>query len=371
MSIRAFGQRPLRRVFRCGAVAAALVLAACGGEEAPEATGAHLTIDYFGDTDVVGFHVTVERVPCGPGDAFEPSVQSFDVDLLDGIMPGMVRLLEQRLHPESRHLGSDLFLSLAPGCYGIEFAPASSFGPGGFVPSADCQVTRTPDDSPVVVEDGRTAEPPLLISQCIGDEQGAIDTPVALNTPPVVAVELEGNKFAYECQPVTVCATATDDNDDPIELVWSRVRGQAPFASAVGEMELVGFEGGRRIWRQCITITNRFVDEYDWQVTAYDLGKRDNATVRIESLVAPATSHFTLEFPLYVNWVEDPLCYDAAGALVLAEGVAPIERAAGCGLTTTAEYYCSAMFEARSPGSRAFTCPGGVFDPTAVYPDCE
>lgn len=371
MSIRDRIQKPARLALRCGAVAAALSLAACGAETEGDTTGANLTIDYFGDTDVVGFHVTVERVACAPGEAFEPSVQSFDIDLLDGIMPGMVSLLEQRLHPESRHLGSDLFVTLEPGCYAIEFAPASGFGPDGFEPSADCQVARTAEGSPVVVENGRTAEPPVLVSQCAGDERGAIDTPVALNTPPVVDVEIEGNKFAYECQPLTVCATATDDNDDPIELVWNRVRGHAPFDAEVGPMEVVGFEAGRRIWRQCITITNRFVDDYDWQVTAYDLGKRNNQTVRVESLVAPATSHFSLEFPLYVNWVEEPLCYDADGELVLAEGAAPIERAPGCQYTTTEEYYCGAMFENRSPGSRQFTCPDGVFDPTAIYPDCE
>lgn len=359
------------RIIRTATISvASLALVACGAEtETEQVTGANLTIDYFGDTDVIGFQVTVDRVACAPGEAFEPSTEQFDINLLDGVMPGMVSLLEQRLAQDTRHLGSDLFVSLDPGCYDITFAPASGFEP--FVPSADCQVTGTADDAPVVVENGSTAEPPLLISQCIGDERGALDTPVALNTPPVVDVEIEGSKFAYECQPLTVCATATDDNDDPIELVWSKVRGHNPFDSEVGPMELIGFESGHRIWRQCLTVTNRFVGDYDWSVTAYDLGKRGNQTVRIEALVAPATSHFSLEFPMFVNWVEEPLCYDGAGDLVLAEGVAPIERAAGCGYTTSEEYYCGDMFERRSPGSRAFTCPDGEFDPTAVYPDCD
>lgn len=364
----------LRNIVKTLAFAgAATALSACGGPEVTDGaeTGANLTLDYFGDTDVVGFHMTLTRVACDANDAFEPATLEFNVDLLDGIMPGKVQLLEQRLNPASRHLGSDLFVSLDPGCYDIEAAPASAFDGDDWTPSEDCQVASTAADAPVNVQNGRTAEPPLLISQCVGDELGALDTPVALNVPPIVSVEILGNKFAYECQPLEVCATAWDENDDPIELTWNKDSGPNPFSVNTGDLELIGYESGHRIWRQCTTITNRFVGNYDWTVTVYDLGKRGGATVRMEDLVAPATSRFSLQFPTFVNWIEDPLCFDDAGDLVLAPGADPIERAAGCNYTTSEEYYCSNMFEQASPGSRALVCPGGDFDPAALYPDCN
>ncbi len=53
-------------------------------------TGAALTVDYFGDTDVVGFHFQVEAVACDAYPDVSPVALAFLVDLVDGIFPGQI-----------------------------------------------------------------------------------------------------------------------------------------------------------------------------------------------------------------------------------------------------------------------------------------
>ncbi|MFM2248626.1 MAG: hypothetical protein RL071_4701, partial [Pseudomonadota bacterium] len=141
-------------------------------------TGAALTVDVYGQSDVVGFYIEVERIACDASDAFTPLLISGQVDLIDGMVPGQIALVEQVLDPESRHLASDLFVALPPGCYRALAAPASALGAdGAWTPSADCAAAEAEG---LRVEDGRTTEQTLL-SQCVGDAVGALDTLVTLN----------------------------------------------------------------------------------------------------------------------------------------------------------------------------------------------
>ncbi|HHO53962.1 MAG TPA: hypothetical protein ENK18_24600, partial [Deltaproteobacteria bacterium] len=184
-------------------IALSATVVACGQSEPVESptevgeTGASLTVDYFGDTDVVGFHFTVERVACDAGDSFVPETIEANVDLVDGIFPGMISLVEQVLDADSRHLGSDFFLTLEPGCYDVTATPAASIDGDDWVASADC---ATASAEGVEVLGGQTTETTLL-SQCVGDPIGALDTLVLLNHPPSFDLEID-EKFNYECEPV-------------------------------------------------------------------------------------------------------------------------------------------------------------------------
>ena len=179
-----------------------------------ESTGAMLSVDYFGDTDVVGFHFNIERVACDAADAFTPFTVEANVNLVDGIFPGMIDLVEQTLDPDSRHLGADLFATLEAGCYDVMAPPAQEVSQDDFMPPVDC---GTASIDGVEVRDGTTSEV-TLISQCMGDENGALDTLVTLNHPPVVDVYFptddrdgdgyandDDSKFAYECEPAEAC----------------------------------------------------------------------------------------------------------------------------------------------------------------------
>jgi hypothetical protein len=128
-------------------------------------TGALLSADILGGTDVIGFHYVVERTTCS-GEAIDPWVEAFNVNLVDGYLPGGVDVIEQSFDPDSRHLAADLFFSLDAGCYEIQAHPARAMDGDAWTPSDQCSVATTP--SPVEIVDGQTTEGILLISQCNG-----------------------------------------------------------------------------------------------------------------------------------------------------------------------------------------------------------
>ena len=156
--------------------AAALALATLVGgcvDQAPEqddaaglGSGALLSVDTVGFTDVVGFHFTIDRVACDAADTFHPMRIEADVDLLDLVLPGDFELLDHQADEESRALAADLFVPLQPGCYRVDAYPASDFVASGWVPSDDC-APSTADD--VAVLDGLSEEV-VLISQCQNDD---------------------------------------------------------------------------------------------------------------------------------------------------------------------------------------------------------
>lgn len=341
-------------------------------------TGALLSMDYFGGSDVVGFHFEIERVACDAADAFSPLSVEANVDLVDGIFPGQIELVEQVYDETSRHLGADLFQTLPAGCYDVTAAPASAIDGDDWTPSADCSVASAEGAE---VLDGATTEV-TLISQCVGDENGALDTLVTLNHPPVVSIDFptedrngdgiangDDGKFNYECEPVEVCATIYDEDDDPIEIDWQVTPASGVFSFTEGDLEVIGFENGHRVWEQCVEVVTQVTDSYDVTFTAWDLGYESGSLVRIESLVAPESSHDDMVFPIHTNWAEEPLCFDGSGNLVPAEGV-DIHREAGCAYVDAEDYYCSGAY-AVDPDVARFLCDGTDLIEERLYPDCD
>ncbi len=389
-------------------VVAGLAACATSSNEQPqvEETGAALSVDYFGDTDVVGFRFTVTEVAC-PGESVGNfGSKSFDVDLVDGIFPGNVSLDGMQFDNDSRHLGADLFVSLPAGCYDVVAQPVSSFdgadcnaistqavadgGAPDVCPSGDCSVASVDG---VKVEDGLTTETAPLISQCVGDPIGALDVLVLLNHPPQVKVAFDDGeeKFAYECEMLKVCATAFDVDDDPIEFVWEAPVephhlfkfGPDLTVDAVKFGNVVGFEDGHRIWESCVEVTPQFTEEYELKVTVFDLLK--DGTGRIEDTLDPGatpnTSNDFLSFPLYVNWIEDPLCFDDKGKLVPAEGT-DIDRpytnkdgTGACWITPAEKYYCGFACGYGDPlkpncDVQEYVCDDGNLIEEKLYPEC-
>ena len=58
------------------------------------------------------------------------------------------------------------------------------------------------------------------------------------------------------------------------------------FDFSEGDLEVIGFEKGHRVWEQCVTVTHQWTHTYDWRVTAWDLGWKDGAVSGIEDLLA-------------------------------------------------------------------------------------
>ena len=346
------------------------VIGACldqGEGKGAAGTGALLSVDYFGQSDVVGFYFEIERVACDAGEAFVPERRSFTVDLVDGIFPGQVSLIEQTYDAETRHLGADLFTALSPGCYDLIAAPASDVRGEDWSPSADCSTARADG---LRVFDGRTTEA-TLISQCEGDARGALDTLVTLNhTPDLVlryaTTDRDGDGLVNdadpgqlgECTPVEVCATVIDANDDPVELQWARSGAAREHSFAEGPMQLVGYDDGHRIWEQCATLVNRTSGESVVQATAWDLGLQDGRSVRMEALLAElgsgGLSRDQEQLTLSTRFESEPLCFSREGVLGPRPDVVN-PRVAGCAATDPEVFYCG----------------GGETDPVLVDQLCE
>lgn len=84
-----------------------------------------------------------------------------------------------------------------------------------------------PVDTNVVV-DGQTTTEVALVSQCLTADRGGVDVVISLNQAPIITlVELSPSRYIDECETLTVTATATDANGDPLSHDWSVASGPA------------------------------------------------------------------------------------------------------------------------------------------------
>lgn len=363
-----------------------------------QGTGALLSLDYFGDTDVVGFAFQVEEsseVGCTlTGQGLDD--QTFFVNLTDGIFPGMIDLVEDYFDPDTRHLGSDLFATMDPGCYDITATPlkkvptsvaAYEASKSDYV-TEDCSTSSTKG---VDVVAGKTTEAEL-ISQCVGDGPGALDTLVLINHPPTLSIDTF-EKFNYECEITRMCATGYDINDDPVEFVWSKEGGTGTtkgdgkdynITKVTGYPKIIDMEDGHRVWQDCRDIWVKYTDSHDFDVTIYDLdtdGKRIED--KLEDWGVPsdeAVSSFTMNVPWHVNWIEYPKCFDGDGKLVEADGVdIDLPATSVCKPTSDEEYYCDKNNKYKVDADvRKHLCEDSNSDgkldkliPAALYPECD
>jgi len=155
-----------RAALLCALAAGCLDTAPPEAEDGVRGSGALLSVDTVGFTDVVGFHFTIDRVACDASETFHPMRIEADVDLLDIILPGDFELLDHQSDEETRALAADLFVPLDPGCYEVDAYPARDFPASGWVPSEDCSPATASD---VNVLDGLSEEV-VLISQCQGED---------------------------------------------------------------------------------------------------------------------------------------------------------------------------------------------------------
>jgi len=345
-----------------GILSAVLVGCAASQDEegfALERTGANLYVDYFEDTDAVGFHYEVQRVACFSGEAFEPEEITFNVDLSLGVFPEDVEVVELTADTDSRHQGAALFLSLDPGCYDVVAVPFSKIDGDDWTPSYDC---TSVDAEGVAVDEMQTTEV-LLLSRCVGDTLSSLSTKVASNTPPTIDGTIPPQENE-ECGPVEVCAAVFDIDDDPLSVAW-QVGDDATVTPA--PLVLVGYENGYRLWDACAEIVTDVAGAYQPELTVFDLGWDGGVLVKIEDLIAPAESHAEQQFDLQTSILMEDLCFTHEGELVPVDGEAL--PAKGCEPTTAEEFYCSGHFDA-DPLVTAEVCWGTFLRTDQLYPVC-
>ncbi|MCA9539678.1 MAG: hypothetical protein KC620_12365 [Myxococcales bacterium] len=321
-----------------------------------------LRVDMNADTDVVGVEYEAVPVDCTSGLPVAGVESRLAVsDLADVRLPGMIPGFEDRpLDAASSHVMADQYLVLPAGCYDVIGTPIDSDGRA----SADC---ASAIEVGVEVVDGQTTEI-LMISQCQGPPVGGLDAILALNHPPVlVDLTYEPDKFAFECEFVTLCATFADPDRDPLRLVWNNLgRGW----SAGPDLRSREYSDGAVT--ECVRVAGGGNGRYDFRVEAFDLLHHDGGLLTFEDWYAlrgmPQRSRDGIDSHWYVNWDTEARCLDPeTGELELLPGAREIERAPGCGWIEPANFFCNPNYV----DNLDVTCPGGVFNPGAVYPSCQ
>lgn len=140
------------------------------------------------------------------------------------VMQGDGAIEDEVLPPGARppgagdnHRFADFLCSLAPGDYRICATPLQTDG----TPSDDCAAT----DRTAAVVAGATNEV-VLISQCVGDDSGALGAITMLNDPPRVdSIAIDPSRFIVTCQPATIAITASDRNGETLSYAWAIVSG--------------------------------------------------------------------------------------------------------------------------------------------------
>lgn len=324
-------------------------------------TALALMSDILGDTDVAQMQFTITRVPCA-GEVADPAWAPVTVvkPLEDMMIPSHMPALEDRpFDAGSGHLFADHFQTCEAGCYDVAVQPLD--GGGGV--SADCAPAGR---NGVLVEDGVTHEL-LLIHQCDGPQAGAKDVLAALNhSPEILEVTYDPTKFLYECEFLRLCATVRDPDGDPLEFVWEQSGGPPMFLAPV----VVDDHQDGDLRTQCVQLVPAQAASYEVRVTVYDLAHDGGQLTRIENILAQygggGTSHDAMAVPVHVNWDVELLCFDAGGALVRRPNTRIPQRHAQCDWVTPEEFYCNPDW-----APVAQTCPGGVYNPRAVYPRCD
>lgn len=365
-------EEPMRTSYALGAVAVVCLTHGCSPTPVAEPTaetGASLTVDFLGGTDVVGFRFDLSRVACYENEAFDAWSDTADVELADMTFPGMVpSQVDSPLDGVSHHIAADYFVTLAPGCYSVTATPLDAQNE----PSSECNVASTPL---VAVNAGETTSV-MLISQCAGDSNGAINTTVGLNHPPTIeVVSYDPSKWLFECQIATVCATAHDVDGDPIEMEWSVGQGPGLFdgPDVVSSEFSMGPGATASTLTECVEIVPQWTADYTLSVTAYDLvGDGSTFEEYLATQGNPADSHATIEVPFHVNWEQELQCWNEnTNCFHYLPGVEPFPRAQGCNWTTPAAFFCSDTYASMFGFDKDFTCPNGTFAPAAVYPICQ
>jgi len=270
---------------------AVLLLVGCVEEKSSPtfATSAvALSVDILGASDVSGLRIAIDRVACEQ-ETFSPYSEGRDVALEDTLLPDEPGYIGNPFAAESGHLFGDGFFWLAAGCYDVLVTPITAAG----TESEDCTGAAV---QAAQVLDGEVTEITLVLL-CLGPGFGGLDVAGVLNHPPIIEViSYAPSKFVTLCEPVTICARASDPDGDPLEFVWSD--GSTSVAN-VGPGELA---------ESCIEVVSTVEGTEMISVTVYDLNSGVGDFVHLETLVSPELSRDSAELPLHIVWCDPTIC---------------------------------------------------------------
>jgi hypothetical protein len=234
-------------------------------------------------TGIEGFNVSL--TPCG-GEV--PTYTGYaDLRVGQTLPGGLASFLGKPFAAGSEHSFADKFFSVSAGCYDVRVVPV---GEG----AESCSEAFIKD---IIVEEGATTER-LFISQCVGQDLGALDVIAALNHDPALdKVWFPESKFSCAA-PSELCVLASDPDGDPLRLEVTFDDGVDCIASAFEPSE-VGY---------CADLSCSTPGSYVPHVKVFDQAYKEGVLVDIESLLADfgsteLTSHSALDAQIHVDGV--------------------------------------------------------------------
>ncbi len=248
--------------------------------------------------DVALVRYTVDRVSCG-GESFDALHQEIEVPLFGfTVIGGTPGFDWSPIAEGSEHFFADLLLPVPSGCYDITAQPITETGE----PSLECSSASL---NGVFIEQGKISEV-VLISQCKNNETTqAADIPTLFNTPPAVTgFPYDPNKHVPRCYEQTICATAKDPDNDPIEFEWALSAGDPVASGPTLVSTTVNADGSVT---ECQKITPGTAGGRTLTVNVYDmmLDSGGPGLIRFEdyftSIGDPKDSHGTFELPSYAH----------------------------------------------------------------------
>ncbi|WP_230467285.1 hypothetical protein [Lujinxingia vulgaris] len=285
-------------------LACAGALAGCGMESldppAPDPsggggeTGLALTVDLSEVESVAGVRFIVETC-----EGEEVVVDERTLDELD--FPDDEAFDDLEVADQQGVIFADYFVVLEEGCYDVEIVPIDEDG-------EEVELCEPSLASGVEVRAGETTEI-AMVSQCGGDNFGAMDVLGVLNfSPTLTRLDFDPSKLV-ECEALTICATAVDSDADDIEFEWEQRSGPTPREGLEVSSTSDPNADGEVV--ECVTLTPGNTAAYAFEVRAYDvIVDGDGERVRVETLLREnddtARSHARLSFPVYSTCEEPP-----------------------------------------------------------------
>ena len=294
----------MKNLIRTASTLSAFVLLSACGTEGDTASNADSSASlrgfaYASDSVVTGFRYDIATCGAEPG----LFVETASVPLLMQTLPSTAFQVgdEVPFDADSAHNFADHFAALELGCYVVTATPIDGEGnafDGCTAPSRQVEL-----DVPGVTEEI------VLVSQCEGTDPGAIDSIASLNhEPDLLDVNIAPSKFTDICAPVSVCASASDEDNDPVEFEWTVVDG-SPLTGE--EFYVVSNDVTDGVVTQCIALNAPTSGTRQVQVTVYDLFDDEGTLVRAEDwldeeygtdpMALEFASHAELIFPIHVS----------------------------------------------------------------------
>jgi hypothetical protein len=269
-----------------GCLTMGLAVSACGDTgddaEAPSPVASAdmaLNVDLLGSTDVVGFKFKATRVHCSGSHQGDPvsgaEVFTGEQSLEEGYLPGGNSTFENGPYDaQSEHHFSDQLFTVPVGCYDVQAEPIRA----NQQRSEDCAIA-TLHKKYVKADHFNEFH---LISQCRGTARTTLDVIASLNHPP--EIELDIQKFMCSGAGVTVCATASDVDDDPLRFYWNRKDPACYIPQSLGRATVDPQNGEAT---HCVTIPSRLAESLSYEVVVKDLAwdSQLNKLVPIEELL--------------------------------------------------------------------------------------